>query len=66
MSMQVIIGIILVAIGDLVVILEPSQPIQAAGHAGPLHFSFQTSMVGFALILVGVLLLVAHVFTMPI
>ena len=66
MSMQVIMGIFLVAIGDLVVILEPGQPIQAASDAGPLHFSFRTSMVGFAMILVGVLLLVAHVFAMPI
>jgi hypothetical protein len=66
MSMQVIMGIFLVAVGDLVVILEPSQSIQAASDAGTLRFSFQTSMVGFAMILVGVLLLVAHVFTMPI
>jgi hypothetical protein len=66
MSMQVIVGILLVAVGDLVVILEPSQPIQAASVGGPLHFSFQTSMAGFAMILVGVLLLVAHVFATPI
>jgi uncharacterized membrane protein len=64
--MQVIVGIFLVAIGDLVVILEPRQPIQAASDAGPVQFSFQTSMVGFAMIFVGLLLLVAHVFTMPI
>jgi len=66
MSMQVIMGILLVAVGDLVVILEPSRPIQAASDAGPLHFSVQTSMAGFAMILVGVLLLVAHVFVKPI
>ena len=66
MSMQVIVGIFLVAVGDLAVILGPNQPIQAATAAGPQNFSFQTSMVGFAMIFVGVLLLVAHVFTMPI
>ena len=62
MSMQVIVGILLVAVGDLVVILEPGRSLQAAGNAGPLRFSFQTSMVGFAMILVGLLLLVARVF----
>jgi len=66
MNMQVIMGIFLVAVGDLVVILEPSRSIQAASDAGPVHFSFQTSMVGFAMILAGVLLLVAHVFAKPI
>ncbi len=66
MSMQVIVGIFLVAVGDLIVILESGRPIQAAGVAGPVNFSFQTSMVGFAMILVGVLLLVARVFVKPI
>ena len=66
MSIQVIMGIFLVAVGDLVVILEPSRAIEVASDAGPLRFSAQTSRVGFVMILVGVLLLVAHVFTKPI
>ena len=66
MSMQVIVGIVLVAVGDLVVILEPGRPIQAASDAGPVYFSAQTSLVGFAMILVGVFLLVARVFVKPI
>lgn len=66
MSMQVIVGIVLVAVGDLVIILEPGRPLQPAGVAGPLRFSAQTSMAGFAMILVGVFLLVARVFVKPI
>lgn len=66
MSMQVIAGIVLVAVGDLVIILQPGRPLQPAGIAGPLRFSFQTSMVGYAMVLVGLLLLVARVFVKPI
>ena len=64
MSIQVMLGIFLVAVGDLVVILEPGQAAQLASSAGPLRFSIQTSRFGFAMILVGLLLLVAHVFTL--